>query len=85
MWTLGPRAIRGNPDLKPDEAESVSVGATASLGAFGIEGLDLAAGVLNVGDRGPSTDPTRTYDPDLTLDSVMGRTLFLNATLSFGP
>lgn len=42
-------------------------------------------GVLNVGDRGPSTDPTGTYDPATTLDSVMGRTVFLKATLSFGP
>ena len=54
-------------------------------GAFGIDRLDVMGGVLNVGDRGPSTDPTGTYDPATTLDSVMARTVFLKATLSFGP
>ena len=52
-------------------------------GAFGIDRLDLAGGVLNVGDRGPST--AGPDDSLLRLDSVMGRTLFLNATLSFDP
>ena len=53
-------------------------------GAFGIDGLDAAGGVLNVGDRGPSTNPASPNNPLLRLDSVMGRKLFLNATLSFG-
>ncbi len=54
-------------------------------GAFGIERLNLAGGVLNVGDRGPPTNPASPNDPLLRLDSVMGRTLFVNATLSIGP
>ncbi len=53
-------------------------------GAFGLSGMDLVGGVLNVGDRGPSTDPT---DPgaltaEETLDSVRGRTIFLIAKVS---
>ena len=54
-------------------------------GAFGIYRLDVAGGVLNIGNRGPATDSSGTFDPALTLDSVMGRTVFLNATLSLGP
>ncbi len=52
-------------------------------GAFGIDGLDLAGGVLNVGDRGPSTNPASPNNPLLRLDSVMGRTLFLTAKAVF--
>ena len=54
-------------------------------GPFGIDRLNLAGGVLNVGDRGPSINPAEPNEPLLRLDSVMGRTLFLNATLSSGP
>ncbi len=53
-------------------------------GAFGIDGLDVSGGILNVGGRGPSTNPAAPNNPLLRLDSVMGRTLFLNAALSFG-
>ena len=54
-------------------------------GAFGFSGLDLTGGVLNVGDRGPSTDPTNpgSEGADVTLDSIRGRTLFLGAKVSF--
>ena len=47
--------------------------------AFGLSGMDLVGGVLNVGDSGPSTDPTNpgVLGADTTLDSVRGRTLFL--------
>ena len=52
--------------------------------AFGVSGLDLIGGVLNVGDRGPSIDPTNPDAPDLSLDSALGRTLFVTAKFSFG-
>ena len=51
--------------------------------AFGLGGLDLAGGVLNVSDRGPSIDPTNPDQPDVTLDSARGRTIFLTATMSW--
>ncbi len=53
--------------------------------AFGLSGMDLTGGVLNVGDRGPSTDPTvpGSQGADTTLDSVRGRTIFLTAKMSF--
>ena len=50
--------------------------------ALGI-GLDLTAAVLNVADRGPSIDPSGEQGPDLSLDSIRGRTYFLNATMSW--
>ena len=55
--------------------------------AFGLSGMDLVGGVLNVGDRGPSTDPTRpgTEGAATTLDNIRGRTLFLTAKVSFDP
>ncbi len=53
-------------------------------GAFGVERLNVAGGVLNIGNEGPSTDSAGLYDPALTLDSVLGRTIFVNAALSFG-
>ena len=49
--------------------------------ALGI-GLDLTGGVLNVANRGPSIDPSNERGPDLSLDSVRGRTFFVNATMS---
>ena len=53
--------------------------------AFGLSGMDLTGGVLNAGDRGPSTDPTvpGSQGADTTLDSIRGRTLFLTAKMSF--
>ena len=49
--------------------------------------MDVIGGALNVGDRGPSTDPTfpGTSGADATLDSIRGRTLFLTAKVSFDP
>ena len=48
---------------------------------FGAKGLELAGGVLNVGDRGPTAaNPGDTYE---TLDSVVGRTFFANLKVSF--
>ena len=54
---------------------------------FGADGMELIGGVLNVGDRGPSTDPTvpGSSGADTTLDTVRGRTLFLTAKVSFDP
>ncbi len=53
--------------------------------AFGYGGLEFVGGVLNVGDRGPSTDPTAPglESAALTLDSSLGRTVFLTAKFSF--
>ena len=55
--------------------------------AFGLSGMDLAGGILNVADRGPSLDPTvpGVDGADETLDSVRGRTLFLSAKVAFDP
>ena len=60
------------------------VGHDLTLGlrdAFGLRGLELIGGVLNVADRGPSIAPN---DEQLTFVSVQGRTLFLNARYAFG-
>ena len=51
---------------------------------FGIEGLGLTAGVLNLGDRGPPTNSADPDDQNLRLDNVLGRTLFPSARMSFG-
>ena len=51
--------------------------------ALGLDGLDLTGGVLNVADRGPSIDSSGEDGPALTLDSVRGRTFFVNATMSW--
>ena len=53
--------------------------------AFGWDGMEFVGGVLNVGDRGPSTDPTTpgSSGADTTLDTVRGRNLFLTAKVSF--
>ena len=48
--------------------------------AFGLGGFDLTGGVLNIGDRGPSIDPTDPDAQDVNLDSGRGRTIFLTAT-----
>ena len=55
--------------------------------SFGLSGIDLTGGILNVGNRGPSTDPTApgAQAADETLDSVRGRTVFLSAKVSFDP
>ncbi len=50
--------------------------------ALGI-GLDLTGGILNVANRGPSIDPSGDQEPDLSLDSVRGRTYFLNAAMAW--
>ena len=51
--------------------------------AFGLEGMDLTGGVLNVADRGPPVDPTDPDSVDVSLDSVRGRTLFLTTTMAW--
>ena len=52
----------------------------------GVKGLSLSGGVLNIGDRGPSTDPTvpGLSGANVTLDSSMGRTVFLAVKYLFG-
>ena len=46
--------------------------------AFGLKGLMLGAGVLNVADRGPSVDSADPEIADARLDSVRGRTAFVS-------
>ena len=53
--------------------------------AFGREGLHVTAGVINAGDRAPPVDSASPNERDLRLDSVLGRTLFLTAKVSFDP
>ena len=50
--------------------------------AFGMDQLDLAGGVLNVENRGPSALLGGAL-PSLTLDAVVGRTVFLSASVSW--
>ena len=50
---------------------------------FGLSGMDLTGGVLNIADRGPSIDPTDPDAADVSLDSGRGRTIFLTATMSW--
>ena len=52
---------------------------------FGKDAVDLTAGIFNVGDRGPATDPTRPGVAGAveTLDSLRGRTFFLTTKMSF--
>ena len=52
-------------------------------GTFGLDGLKLTGGVLNVGDREPALNPANLNEPALTYDSVRGRTFFLNASMSW--
>ena len=49
--------------------------------AFGLRGLELIGGVLNIADRGPSIADDV---PALTFASARGRTLFVNAKYTFG-
>lgn len=51
--------------------------------ALGVKEMDLAGGILNIGNRGPST--ATQQEVDLTQDSARGRTLFLTAKISFDP
>ena len=50
---------------------------------FGLSGMDLTGGVLNIADRGPSIDFTDPDAADVSLDSGRGRTIFLTATMSW--
>lgn len=52
--------------------------------AFGLRGLELIGGVLNVADRGPSTAGDDIEESDFPFAAVQGRTLFLNAKYTFG-
>ena len=55
--------------------------------AFGLSGVDLTGGILNVADRGPSIDPTAPGAEGAveTWDSIRGRTVFLSLKVSFNP
>ena len=52
-------------------------------GAYGLQGLRLSAGALNVGDRKPASNPANPNNPVLSYDSVRGRTYFINASLGW--
>ena len=52
--------------------------------ALGVRGMDLAGGILNIGNRGPSATGIQEQ-VDKTLDSTRGRTFFLTAKISFDP
>ena len=51
--------------------------------AFGVGGLAVAGGILNVGNRKPALNPANPDSPALTDRSLMGRTLFLSASMSW--
>lgn len=51
--------------------------------AFGLDGFAVAAGVLNVGNRGPALNPASPDEPAITSRSLAGRTFFLRATRSW--
>ena len=51
--------------------------------ALGVKGMDVAGGILNIGNRGPSM--ASQEEVDLSQDSARGRTFFLTAKISFDP
>lgn len=54
---------------------------------FGLSGVALTGGILNLADRGPSLDHTAPGEEGAaeTWDSVRGRTVFLSLKYSFNP
>ncbi len=52
-------------------------------GAYGLQGLRLSAGALNIDDRKPALNPANPNNPALSYDSVRGRTYFVNASLGW--
>ena len=54
--------------------------------AFGVDGLDLTAGFLNLTEEDPSLDPTDGYSDDIVLQlyDVSGRVSFINFKYRFG-
>lgn len=52
--------------------------------AFGLRGLELIGGVLNIADRGPSTAGEDTEESGYPFAAIRGRTLFVNAKYTFG-
>ena len=51
--------------------------------AFGLGGMALTGGILNLTDRNPSIDPTDPDNVSTPADSVRGRTVFLSVTKSW--
>ena len=51
--------------------------------AFGLGGMELTGGILNLADRNPSIDPTDPDSVSTPADSVRGRTVFLSVTKSW--
>ena len=52
-------------------------------GAYGLQGLRVTAGALNIDDRKPALNPANPNNPALSYDSVRGRTYFLTASLGW--
>lgn len=52
-------------------------------GAYGLQGLELTAGALNIDNRKPALNPANPNNPNLSYDSTRGRTYFLNARLGW--
>ena len=51
--------------------------------AFGLKGVTLGGGVLNVAERGPSVDSADPEIADTRLDSIRGRTFFFSVGAGF--
>ncbi len=51
--------------------------------AFGVDGLAIAGGVLNIENSGPAFNPASPDTPSYTHDSRRGRTFFLRASMSW--
>lgn len=51
--------------------------------AFGLDGLRLTGGIINIGDREPALNPANPNNPALSYDAVRGRTFFLNASMAW--
>ena len=83
-WSV--RAVSGFWNVRRTGRFDTWVGHDVSVrvvDAFGLGGMDLTGGILNLADRNPSIDPT---DPDAAYspaDSVRGRTVFLSVTKSW--
>ena len=84
-WTM--HAISGYSNLRKTENYDSWMGHDLIVqwsSAFGHNPLELQAGLLNITNHGPSRDSTLPglEGTQVTVDSALGRTLYLNARLS---
>ena len=78
--------ISSHPNLTRTARFAPWSGHDVALGwrnAFGIDGMSLWGGVLNLADRGPVLDPTMDEAPDLYHDAIRGRTVFVKAAMEW--